>query len=295
MARLGLVMVVLLAAAGCAHEYAYWPAGPAGGGGPAARYPIPPEAPRGEVYVTSFGYTDMDVNEGQSALMPHARLVVVNNGPDAWTLDGREQQLLVAPNQTPLRPAFANTDAGQGPLYTVPPATRRTFDFYYQVPPPLDDPRNVGWFELEWRVNAGAQPIAQRTPFQRFEDRPAGYNPYPAYVFVGLGWGPLWWYDPFYRYVHPPIIRGYYYPPIRGRTYGPTWRGVPRTAPPGGGWRGMPPPSGGGWRGSPSGGGWRGAPPSGGGWRGSPGGGFRGSPGGAPRGSPGGGWRGSPR
>jgi hypothetical protein len=289
--RLVLATVALCAVVGCAHEYAYWPAGPAAGSGPAARYPIPPEAPRGEVYVTSFGYTDLDLDDGRSAQMPHARLVAVNNGPDAWTLDGREQQLTVAPGQAPLAPAFANTDAGAGPVYTVPPGQRRTFDFYYAPPPPLDKPSQVGWFEFDWRVNVGAQPIAQRTSFQRFEERPATYGTYPGYVFVGLGWGPLWWYDPFYyRYAHPPIIRGYYYPPIRGRTYGPSWHGVPRTVPPGGGgWRGAPP--GGGWQGTPrtapSGGGWRGAPPSGGG--------FRGSPGGGPRGAPGGGWRGSPR
>ena len=36
-------------ATGCAHEYAYLPVDAAGGGGPVARYPIPPEAPRGEV------------------------------------------------------------------------------------------------------------------------------------------------------------------------------------------------------------------------------------------------------
>ena len=282
------VAVVLLAAGGCAHQYTYWPAG--AGDGPAARYPVPPEAPRGEVYVTSFGYTDMEVDDGRGAQFLHARLVTVNNGPEAWTVDGREQQLLIAQGQPPLRPAFANTDAGAGPVYTVPPASRRTFDFYYQVPPPLDDPRQVGWFELEWYVGAGAQLTAQRTSFQRFEERPAAYGAYPDYVYIGLGWGPLWWHSPYYHHLHPPIIRGYYYPPIRGRSYGP-WRGVPRTSPPGGGWRGSP-PSGGGWRGSPpSGGGWRGSPPSGGGWRGSPpsgsrpgGGGWRGSPGGGRRG-----------
>ncbi len=302
MSRLVLATVLLLAAGGCAHQYTYWPTAAAAGSGPAARYPIPPEAPHGEVYVTSFGYTDMEVDDGRSAQLVHARLVTVNNGPEEWTLDGREQQLLIAQGQPPLRPAFANTDAGAGPIYTVPPAGRRTFDFYYQVPPPLDDPRYVGWFELEWYVTAGAQLIAQRTAFERFEERPAAYGAYPDYVFIGLGWGPLWWHSPFYPHVRPPIIRHYYYPPIRGRSYGP-WRGAPRTSPPsGGGWRGTPPSGprpGGGWRGTPpSGGGWRGSPPSGarpgGGWRGTPPSGPR--PGGGWRGSPpsGGGWRGSP-
>jgi hypothetical protein len=268
--RLVLVAISMSAAAGCAHEYSYWPSDPRAGNGPAVRYPIPPEAPQGEVYVTSFGFTQMDVAADRSAELLHARLVAVNNGPAPWTLDGREQQLMVAPGQPLLSPAFANTDAGAGPGYAVPPGQRRVFDLYYDVPGPFNDPRQLGYFELVWRINAGGRAIAQRTPFQRFEGRASGYDPYPSYVFVGLGWGPLWWHGPYYPFGYSPVIRSYYYPPIRARSYG-NWRGAPRTAPPAGsGWRGTPrtAPSGG-WRGSPpAGGGWRGSPPAGGGRRG---------------------------
>src|SRR5438270_10913391 len=99
MSRLALALAfgIGLLASGCAHEYAYLPVDAAGGGGPAARYPVPPEAPRGEVYVTSFGFMEMDVADGRSAEMMHARLVAVNNGPIPWTVDGRAQQLVVAP------------------------------------------------------------------------------------------------------------------------------------------------------------------------------------------------------
>ena len=142
---LGLIIapvLALLAGAGCAHEYAYWPMDQGGGGnGPASRYPIPPEAPRGDVYVTSFGFTSMDVAAGRSDQLLHARLVAVNKGPDVWTVDSREQQLQVAPDRPPVSPSFANTDAGQGPLYNVPPGQQRVFDFYYAVPPPMNDPK----------------------------------------------------------------------------------------------------------------------------------------------------------
>jgi hypothetical protein len=286
MSRFFFVFIVAAAAAaGCAHEYAYLPAVPGAGNDAAVRYPIPPEAPQGEVYVTSFGFTQMDVAEDRSANMLHARLVTVNNSAAPWTIDGNAQQLMVPPTQQPISPAFINTDAQGGPVYTVPPQQRRVFDLYYAVPPPQDQASQLGFFELSWNVDVGGRPMAQRTPFQRFEDRRGVYEPYPPYVFVGLGFGVGWWYGPgfHYHYHYPPVIRGYYYPPNRGRTYGPTWRGVPRT-PSGGGWRGSPPPAGGGWRGSPGGGGgWRGGSPGGGGgWRG-------GSPGG------GGGWRGRPR
>jgi hypothetical protein len=258
--------------AGCAHNYVYWPAGPGLGEGPAGRYPIPPESPRGEVYVTSFGFTDVDVTSGQTVDLLHARLAVVNHGPGMWTLDGREQALSV-PGQPTIGAAFLNTDAGSGPVYTIGPGQTRVFDLYYSVPPPQDQAKNLAGFELLWRVNVDGRPMAQRTPFQRLTEPAQSYGPYPAFVSLRLGWAPLWWYGPIYPYRYPPVIRTYYYPPIRGRT-GPGWRTGPA---PSGNWRGGPPAGGGGWRGSPGGGG--------GGWRGSPGGGRGG----------GGGWRGGPR
>jgi hypothetical protein len=242
---------------------------------PAARYPVPPEAPQGEVFVTSFGFTSMEIAAGRDADFLHARVVAVNNGGQDWTLDSRAQELVTAPGQPTIAPAFVNTDAAAGPVYTVPPAQKRVFDLYYAVPAPLDQPAQLGGFELAWRVDVAGRPVAMRTPFQRFESRPGGYDPYPPYVFVGLGWGAGWWWGPAYPYGYRPVIRTYYYPPVRARSYGP-WQGRPRTTPPPG-WRGTPVPSGGGWRGTPSprpsGGGWRGSPsprPSGGGWRGSP-------------------------
>jgi hypothetical protein len=281
LALLGVALCASLLSAGCAHDYFYRPVGMGPGDGPAARYPIPPEAPQGEAWITSFGFTDMEVEAGRNATLLHARLAVSNASQNVWTVDGREQAL-AAPGQAPQGAAFLNTDAGAGPVYTVPPGQSRVFDLYFIPPPPLDHPQNLAGFELDWRVNAGGAPIAMRTPFQRFEGQVGSYAGYPPYVAVHLGWGLGWWYGPYYpyRYRYPPLIRGYYYPPIRGRTY-PGWHGG-GVAPSGGGWRGHPSGGGGGWRGTPA--------PSGGGWRGTPGGG-----GGVPRGGGGGGWRGRAR
>jgi hypothetical protein len=264
MRRVVFAILVAAAAAGCAHEYTYWPVTPGNPAAPAVRYPVPAEAPQGEVFVTSFGFTSMEVAAGRNADLLHARLVAVNNGGLPWTVDGRAQQLLTASGQPPLGPAFINTDATAGPVYTVPPAQRRVFDLYYAVPAPLDQPAQLGGFELAWRVDVAGGPVSGRTPFQRFEGRPGTYDTYPPYLFVGLGWGVGWWWGPAYPFHYRPVIRTYYYPPVRARTYGP-WQGVPRTTPPPG-WRGSPPPP-------PGGGSWRGTPaprPSGGGWRGSP-------------------------
>ena len=175
MSRLALALAlgIGLLATGCAHEYAYLPVDAAGGGGPAARYPVPPEAPRGEVYVTSFGFMQMDVAEGQSAEMMHARLVAVNNSPIPWTVDGRAQQLVVGPAQPPLTPAYINmnTDAAsarvRGPTRAAP-GVRSLLRRARAAEPAAA----LGGFALDWRVDVAGRAVAARTPFQRFEGSP---------------------------------------------------------------------------------------------------------------------------
>jgi hypothetical protein len=227
--RLSLLLVVMVAGGGCAHEYAYWPAGLGAGYGPAARYPFPPDVPRGEVYVTSFGFTEMDVAPGQPAQTLHARLAIVNAGPDTWTIDGQQQLLSVQHDLQPIAAAFVNTEGGPGPTYPIPGGQRRIVDLFFVVPPPFQEPKKLPWFELAWRIQVGAQAIGQRTVFQRFDGTSAPREPYPDYVFVGLGWGGAWWYGPAFPYARPPVIRSYYYPPTRARAYGAG--AVPRAAP----------------------------------------------------------------
>lgn len=251
----GLVLLGGLAAlgGGCAHEFVYLPVGPGTTGAPAAQYPIPPNDPQGEVYVTSFGFTDMDTGSPGGPLL-HVRLAVSNGSPLAWTVDARQQQL-AAPGQPPLGPTLVNTDAGgPGPTYQIPPGRANVFDLYFGVPPPSDQAPDLGSFSLDWNVNAGGQTVAEATSFQRFEEQGPSYADYPPYVTVGLGFGLGWWGPPFFPYRRfSPFVRGYYYPPHRVR--GGPWRG-PRP----GGWRAAPPRAGwahGGARGGFHGGGHR--------------------------------------
>jgi hypothetical protein len=244
---------------GCAHDLLYVPVGPGASGGPAMRYPIPPTAPQGEAYVTSFGFTDIDLGPGAPNMLLHARLAVSNGSPGVWTVDGRMQAVTYAGRQ-PVGPSFLNTDAGVGPVYLVPQGQVRVFDLYYALPAPFDQPMNLGGFSFECLVIAGGQIIPGRTSFQRFEGAAGSYEPYPPYVAVGLGFGFGWWYGPFFPYnrVYPPVFRHYYYPPARGP--GGPWHGRPMMS---GSLRGAPPPGGGGWRGSPpAAGGLRGSPPT---------------------------------
>jgi hypothetical protein len=156
-------------------------------------------------------------------------------------------------------------------VYPIAPGATNVFDFYFALPPGLEQPEALGGFALDWSVNAGGAVVANQTAFDRWDGPPYSYETYPPYVVVGLGFGVGWWYAPFYPYRHyPPVIRGYYYAP--GRIYGGPYRGAPhagwRAAPPRGGWRAPPPPPPhGGWHGTPSTS--RSAPVhSGGGWRG---------------------------
>src|SRR5262249_15878142 len=146
----------LLAASGCATYSTFVPVGPGTTGGPAVRYAVPAEAPQGDVYVTSFGFTDFDPGTGQPGAMLHVRLAVSNRSSGVGTIDGR-QQALVASGYARVTPAFANSDAGTGPMYVVAPGRSNVFDFYYAVAPP------VSGFALDWSVDASGQMVAERT------------------------------------------------------------------------------------------------------------------------------------
>lgn len=217
-------------ASGCAHEYLYLPTGGTPEGGPAASYPIPPQAPEGQVYVTSFGFADVKSPPRQSGALLHIRLAVSNGSGTAWSVDTRDQKLLVV-GQAPTGPSYVNTEAGRGPVYQVAPGRASAFDLYFRLPPGLDKASQLAGFTLDWSVNAGGQRVADATTFRRHQEAPEGYDDYPAYVSVGLGWGLGWWgIDPFFP-GGPPFVDAYFYPP--GRIHAGPWRG-PRP----GGWRG---------------------------------------------------------
>lgn len=217
-------------ASGCAHQYMYLPTGGTAEGGPAASYPIPPQEPQGRVYVTSFGFADMKTAPQRPGALLHVRLAVSNGSTTVWSVDVRDQKLLIV-GRAPEAPSYVNTEAGSGPVYQVAPERASAFDLYFQLPPDLDKASQLGGFTLDWSVNAGGQRVADATAFQRHREEPEAYDGYPAYVSVGLGWGVGWWgVDPFFP-GGPPFVAGYFYPP--GRIHGGRWRG-PRP----GGWHG---------------------------------------------------------
>ncbi|MBI2891926.1 MAG: hypothetical protein HYY06_00125 [Deltaproteobacteria bacterium] len=176
-------------------------------GYPAARYEVPPESPRGDVTLGSFGLTDVDAEGGRlRKRMLHVRLVASNDSDAAWSVDLREL-VLVLPGGRETGPAFVNTDSTVVPVIGVATGQKRVIDLYYPLPRALRVEERLGGFELRWRVQTPGRVVAQRTPFERLEVDTRAY-PTTSYS-VALGWGPIWWYDPFFYpgvAFHYPII-----------------------------------------------------------------------------------------
>jgi hypothetical protein len=201
-------------ASGCAFEvpYAYRPSVPAVAdtqGYPTGVYPVPPERPEGEVRVYSFGIVGMQSTPGTPTFPTlHARLMIANNGDAAgWTLDTSQVLVDVAGEGTSAA-LYANSDAGAMPRVAIGRGERRVVDFYFPVPAQVGSSDRLPAFDLRWQIQTGPRLVAERTPFQRFAV-PAPLPPYTN-VTVVAGWGPFWWFHPFYphahRFVHAPFI-----------------------------------------------------------------------------------------
>ncbi|MFI5289422.1 MAG: hypothetical protein ACHQ17_07225 [Polyangia bacterium] len=225
-----LIALGALVLAGCAGDYAYVPAEAATaqvGGQAAADYPIPPEAPQGDVRIASFGISPLAVNQQESVRALHLRMVIANNSSQQWTVDTREQ-LAALSGEGESRPIFASTDQGELPLVPIAPGDKRTIDLFYPLPADLQKASELPEFDLVWNVDTGnGRVVAERTPFQRVTVEPqyaADYSGYyePAY------WGPIWWYDPYYfqyTFARPVIIHRR--PVIVGRPLPRHHRGFP--------------------------------------------------------------------
>jgi hypothetical protein len=193
----GAILALALAAlgGGCNESYVYRPEEGASarvGAHPAAYYPIPPEAPQGDVRVASFGVSAIhpEGDESHEMRAMHARIVVTNQSPFPWTVDTRQQVAAIA-GVGNLGPLYASTPGGALPLVGVPPNTRRTIDLFYPLPPGVEESSQIPAFDLLWRVDTGnGRVVAERTPFDRLQVEPATPSETPYHP---PGWGPSWW------------------------------------------------------------------------------------------------------
>ena len=202
---------------GCAanSDYVYQPdtANATAAGLPAARTPIPQEAPQGAIEVTSYGVTELR-RDGMKIPALHVRAIVTNDGDaQPWTLD-TTQQLVEIPGEGRSRPIFVNADVGTLPNVSIALHDRRVIDLYYALPDTVRSASQVPRFDLLWQVNTPARAVASRTSFDRVDRAPevattVEVAPWPYWA----GFGPYWWYDPFYPsvvFVHsrPYHLRG---------------------------------------------------------------------------------------
>lgn len=202
-----IALFALLGAA-CEPQYAYVPLTNATviAGHVAADYPVPKEAPRGDVRLASYGIADLgssrDREDRVRAL--HLRVTLIDNGDRPWTMDTREQ-LVDLDGYGRSVPAYASANAGSAPpAITVPPMGKRVVDLFFPLPTELQRAERLPTFDVVWKVHAEDKDIAERTPFERIAvEPPPSYDPIYDYG-ADYYWGPPYFYDPLYG------DRGYY-------------------------------------------------------------------------------------
>jgi hypothetical protein len=208
--------LIIAGIVGCAgnSNYVYQPdtANVTTAGLPATRTPIPQERPQGAIEVVSYGVTELR-RDAMTIPALHVRTIITNDGDDTpWTLDST-QQLVEVPGEGKSRAIFVNSDVGTLPNVTIARHDRRVLDFYFPLPETIGGASQLPRFELLWQVNTASRTVASRTSFDRVDREPTvAYEtaaPWPLWA----GYGPYWWYDPFYPrvvFVHarPLVVHG---------------------------------------------------------------------------------------
>jgi hypothetical protein len=240
------------AGSGCATERTgFRPAVPSTSeaGFPASRYSIPSEAPRGEVFVTSFGTREVEEAGNAHSQLIHVRVGIANQtGSAAWSFEPG-QQFLMAPGAAPQPPSFLEIDGHNPGDAHVAPAQKKVFDLYYRMP--AGGGAAAPGFDINWQVVAEGKTISERTSFVRepYRDYSQATQHYWAdgvaspwwiswYGAPWLGWygpwGPGPYFGGFYGYGYPYGYRYGYYGNRYGSGFGRGGYGGPR----GGGYSG---------------------------------------------------------
>ena len=209
-------LTVIAGMLGCAgtSDYVYRPdsTNATEAGLPAARTPIPQERPQGAIEVTSYGITELRRDDAKIPAL-HVRAVITNDGDDTpWTLD-TTQQVVEIPGEGQSRAMFVNSDLNTLPSVTIARHERRVLDFYFPLPDTIRGESQLPKFDLLWQVNTPERTVASRTSFDRMDKVPEVAYAAPVGWPLWAGYGPYWWYDPFYPrvvFVHarPIVIRG---------------------------------------------------------------------------------------
>jgi len=214
-ASLGSLAVIAgMLGCGSTANYVYQPdkSNVSAAGLPAERTPIPQEAPQGAIEVVSYGVTQLN-REGSEIPALHVRATITNDGDDTpWTFD-TTQQLVSIPGEGQSRAIYVNADVGTLPNVTIARHERRVLDFYFPLPDTIRGESQLPKFDLLWQVNTPERTVASRTSFDRMDKVPEVAYAAPVGWPLWAGYGPYWWYDPFYPrvvFVHsrPIVVHG---------------------------------------------------------------------------------------
>jgi len=163
--------------------------------------------------VTSYGVTALR-QDSTSVPALHVRAIVTNDGDATpWKLDTTKQMVEI-PGEGQSRAMFVNADVGTLPNVTIGQHERRVLDFYFPLPDTMRDASHLPRFDLLWQIDTPARTVASRTSFDRLDKGPdtVAYVT-PATWPLWAGYGPYWWYDPFYPrtvFIHtrPIVVHG---------------------------------------------------------------------------------------
>lgn len=220
--RSHLLIAAALSVGACEQSYVYTPTttNATTAGLPSSRTEIPQEQPQGSVEIASYGVTKLKSEDATMRAL-HVRMVVANDGDDVpWTLD-TSQQLIELPGAGQSRPMFVNSSYQQGgPMLTIARHQRQVIDLYYPLPQTMAKNSKLPRFDLHWQVTTPQRMVASSTVFDRVTEEPVDQY---AYGYWWGGYGPYWWYDPFYpslAFVHTYPYRYHQGPVVVSRFSG---------------------------------------------------------------------------
>jgi hypothetical protein len=199
-----------IAVAGCAHQNRHVMVTNGAANAVAADYAVPPDAPRGDVRIASFGITEISPHDNptESFRALHLRMIVIDNSATQWTFDTRDQRLELS-GRGPIPPSFATADGAGSPppRMTVPSGGKRVADLFYVLPGDLQRAEDLPDFDALWRVDTSPEIVADRTPFERLVVEPDYYGGWEGDYGRDYYWSGPYWVDP--GFSHAGLPYGY--------------------------------------------------------------------------------------
>jgi hypothetical protein len=174
-----LVLAAALALTACAPaRFSYAPVATTSAdvaGMAAASYPVPSDAPNGEVHVAVLGVADVR-RHPQSPWTEKAirvSLVVSNRSSETWRVEGGDQHVELASRRVRTTLDAKVDDDGRELLVDVPPHSTRWVELLFLVPEETDS-ELLGAFDVSWSVRLGPAMRASRvTRFEKLLAPPA--------------------------------------------------------------------------------------------------------------------------